>query len=449
MSSTSKKCFLLFSAFLFLTLAVYAQEEPPLSTSFSGVLATESLDGDSYQLVGLMPDIGYGPWGLGLDLTFHFRFYESPGGNAGFYPRKEDWYDARLTVQQNVDKYLARILYLRYGKKGEPLYLQVGLLPHTVLGSGFIVGGYDNGALRPEIRYIGAEVDMDGRLIQFPYAGWESFVGNLSTFDVLGFRFYTRPLALVYPEVPVVKDLQWGVTGAFDTNPYAQDPNSLLKPVTGTGPVNIFGTDLIAPLYASELFSVRATADLVFQAQHPGTMVGLDGKALVILFWGWQNRFMGDQFIPEYFDQGYDLNRAQKFAVYTGKVSVPGSAGWKVLTGLTLFQEVFLVQISLEGPYGPPPSSAMVSRPKLQGQALVKEGVLPVSLSAFYIKSNLNQAADLGSPENAQIGAKVGYKIGNALVSLVYNLRYVPQDDPDYSGSHWKTSSRIETAVKF
>lgn len=449
MSSTDKKFFLILLFLFFHVFPSFSEDSPGVTAGMTGVLATESLDGQAYQLVGLMPDIGFGPLGVGLDLSFHFRFYDSPGGNAGFYPRGEDWYDSRLSVQQNVDKYLARILYLRWGKKGDPLYIQAGLLPRTVLGSGFIVGGYDNGALRPEIRYIGAEIDMDGRLIQFPYLGWESFVGNLSTFDVFGFRFYSRPLALFYPETAILKDLQWGITGAFDTNPYAQDPNSLLKPVTGTGAVTNFGTDLMAPLYSSEVFSVRASTDLVFQAQHPGAMVGLDGKALWIFFWGWQNRFMGDQFIPEYFDQGYDLNRTQKYAVYTGKLTVPGSVGWKILLGVALFQEIFQVQTSLEGPYGSPASSSVVSRPRLQGQALLKDGVLPVSLSAFYIKSNLLQFSDLGNPENAQIGAKIGYKIGSAVISLVYNLRYVPEDDPDYSGSHWKTSSRLETAVKF
>lgn len=136
------------AALLLLTVApltLSAQDAPsdggsPFKIGFSASLATETIDTVTYQSLGLIPDFGFGPLGVGIDFSFHFRFYEKAGGPFGFYPRAEDWYDKNLSGAQNFDKYLSRIVYVRWGKKGDPLYVQAGLLPGTTLGSGFLVG---------------------------------------------------------------------------------------------------------------------------------------------------------------------------------------------------------------------------------------------------------------------------------------------------------------------
>ncbi|HTH12849.1 MAG TPA: hypothetical protein VMB23_00530, partial [Spirochaetia bacterium] len=74
-----------------------AQDAPasggfPFSAGLSASLSTESISGETYQAIGLLPDLGFGPLGVGFDLSFHFRFYETPGGAFGFYPRSQDWW---------------------------------------------------------------------------------------------------------------------------------------------------------------------------------------------------------------------------------------------------------------------------------------------------------------------------------------------------------------------
>jgi len=439
--------------FLFAALAapvLSAQEAPDSSTpkfslGLSATLGTETISDTMYQTFGLLPDIGYGPLGVGIDLSFHFRFYETPGGAFGFYPRQEDWWDSHLSTAQNVDKYLSRFLYVRWGHKGDPLYAQLGLLPSTTLGTGFLVGGYSNGALRPGLRYVGLELDASGELINLPYGGFESFVGNVSAFDVLGARFYAKPFGLLIPDNAFLKEMQFGLTVAADTNPFAQASSAVTKV---SGSVVASGLDVMLPLYSSDLFSAVATTDAAMEGTHAGGAVGVGGKAFGFVLWGLQNRFLGDNFLPDYFDRGYEANRMGKFAVYSSSSTVvPGTIGWQASLGVSILGDALTLGTSLSGPWTS--QSNVFAQPQLQSYAQLKPGLLPIDASAFYIKNGLTSLDELVSAEHALIGAKVGYTLGVVTLSVVYDLRYVT--DPSEvgpNGQQWVSSSRIETVVK-
>ena len=424
-----------------------AQDAPasggfPFSAGLSASLSTESISGETYQAIGLLPDLGFGPLGVGFDLSFHFRFYETPGGAFGFYPRSQDWWDSSLSTAQNVDKYLSRIAYLRWGKKGDPLYVQAGLLPSTTLGSGFIVGGYTNGALRPALKYTGLEVDASGDLIGFPYVGIESFTGNISAFDVVGARAYVKPFGLFAPDNALLKSLQVGVTLASDTNANAQVANA-----SRADAVVVTGIDALDPLVTSDVFSAVASLDLAAQGSHTGASLGVGGKALGVLQWGLQGRALGDNFLADYFDQGYEVNRVAKYSIYKGNVSVPGTVGWLASLGTTLAGDQVSFGATLSGPFTS--QSSVYAQPQLQSYAKVKAGFLPVSLDAFYIKNGLVSFDQLVSAEHALIGAKVGYQLGVVTLSIVYDLRYLTDAEASANnGQKWVTTSRVETAVK-
>ncbi len=434
--------------FLLLASTISAEETgdqgPKFTFGMSASLSTETISGTNYEALGFIPDIGYGPLGVGLDLSFHFRFYEQPGGQFGFYPRQEDWWDSSLSTRQNVDKYLSRIVYVRWGHKGDPLYAQLGLLPSTTLGTGFIVGGYNNGALRPELRYIGLEVDAKGELIDMPYGGFESFVGNISAFDVMGARVYVTPFAITNPDNDFLKNIQFGVTGAVDTDPFAQVPNA---PDQTSGRVLVAGADTLVPLVSTELFSAAATADAAFQGSHSGGEVGVGGKAIGFLTWGLQNRFLGEDFLPQYFDSGYEINRTAKFHIYNGDgPDVPATIGWVASLGTTFLGDQLTFGATLSGPWTA--QDALFAQPQLQSYATLKAGVLPFDLNAFYVKNGLTTFNKLTSPKDALIGAKVGYTVGAVTISVVYNLRYLTDAEVGPGGKNWITTSRIETAVK-
>ncbi len=423
-----------------------AQEssDPQFSASLSAALGTETIGDINYQSLGLLPDFSYGPLGVGIDLSFHFRFYEKQGGEFGIYPRAEDWWDQSLTSTQNLDKYLARIAYLRWGRKGDPLYIQAGLLPSTTLGSGFIVNGYNNGALRPARRYIGLAFDASGELIGFPYGGFESFVGNVSAFDVLGVRTYVKPFDLLVPGEAFLKEIQFGFTASADTNPYAQTPAIVPRK---SGSVLVMGMDTIVPLVTGDIFSAVATADAVAQGAHLGGSIGVGGKAFVFLRWGLQNRFLGDNFLPGYFDRGYEINRVSKYLIYSSSSTViPGTIGWLASLGISVLDDALSVGAVLSGPWTA--QSSTMAQPQLEGYAQLKDGLLPIGAQAFYVKNGLTSLAELVSPEDALIGAKIGYTFGAVTLSVIYDLRYLSPGEQGSNGNQWVSTSKVETAVK-
>lgn len=430
------------------------QADPsPWSLGLSASLGTETLtqpDNNpvNYEDFGLYPDIGYGPFGVGLDLSFHFQFYQQAGGPFGIYPRAQDWWDSTLSTGQNIDKYLARILYARWGHRGDPLYLQLGLLSSTTLGSGFLVGGYSNGALRPEFRPLGLEVDASGDLVEFPSGGFEGFVGSVSAFDVLGARVYAQPLGFLFPDNGFLKAVQLGVTVAADTNPYGEFPSA---PNQVAGSVVTTGLDTRVPLYSDAGFSADATANAALEGTHAGGALGVGGKAFEFLRWGVENRFLGDNFLPDYFDQGYEVDRVDKFMIYNGTTSVPGTLGWEASLGTSLLDDAVTFTVSLSGPWTS--QTSVYAQPQFESLAQIKPGILPVDLSAYYIKNGLNTWADLATPVNALVGAKAGYTIGSVTLSLVYDLHYLSDAEvATYglgpNGNRWVTTSRLETSAK-
>lgn len=428
--------------------SVAAQEasdpEPKVTLGLSTFLGTQTIvEGNTnpvnYDTFGFIPDLGYGPLGIGVDLSFHFQFFQQPGGPFGIYPRAQDWWDSSLSLGQNINKYLARLAYLRWGHPGDPLYAQVGLVPPVVLGTGFLVGGYTNGTLRPEIDTVGLDLDAKGEVIQVPWLEFQSFVGNVAAFDVVGGRLSVQPW----------EGIQIGVTVAADTNPYAQLPNA---PNQVSGSVLTEGLDVIVPWYTDPLFSAATTGDVALEGSNAGGSVGLQGKAFGTWEWGLQNRFLGNNFVPDYFDQGYELNRVDKLLLYNGTISVPGTLGWEGSLGTAFLGDAVTVGLSLSGPWTA--QSSVYVQPSLQSYARVKSGLLPLDLSAFYIKDGLNGWADLGSLQNVLLGVKVGYSIDSVTLSVVSSLHYLSDSEVAANGlgpngNRWLATSRIETSVRF
>ena len=174
---------------------------------------------ESWTQIGFQPDVAFGKFGVGLNLTLHFQIYpvNQPDQAVAIYPG--DWVPNYQSNGQNiVDLYLPKILYVRYGLKGvDPLFVKVGSIPELTLGNGFIMGNYTNMSYFPDKRITGVDFGLDGSMFEFPYVGIELITGNLARFDVIGTHVLGRPL--LWSDVPVVKNLQVGLTFVTDTTP--------------------------------------------------------------------------------------------------------------------------------------------------------------------------------------------------------------------------------------
>ena len=464
-------------SFLLVSGYLGAQEpaavDPGAQTQSFGLgfgLGTQQINGKTFQSLSMVTDVGLGPFGVGLDIKLNYQFYRRPGDAMGFYVRPQDWIvdknddgvlDEGWSPQEMADIYLSKIVYLRYGLKGQPLYAKIGLFEDGTLGNGFIMGNYSNGVLRPAYTYVGLAFDLDGVLFGFPYVGLETFTNSISTYDLLGGRVYVRPLKMF--NIPVFGDLQIGGTVVTDTDPYAIYRKTEIASTAkdnelatyGGSQVLVYGGDFRQPLVnLPGVFSLALFGDLVKQKDAAGGMVGLGGN-LLVLNYSSQLRILGENFQAVYFDRSYDLSRVSKLKTYNNYADhkVPAFNGWYFQIGTNLLDGQIAFSSSIEGPLGtvatPDPTGALLpkirSTLKLDGTKLLP---VPISLTGYYDKDKIADLSSIFSPEDALIGATLSYKIGAATLNLVYDVRYIPQEKQvPGSTSNFVVTSKLETAI--
>lgn len=438
-------------------LALPAEEatDSPLDFSFNLGLGTETLPEDptvigstmtTYQKLSLQPDIAFGKFGLGLDVTVHFNLKLGTGGEGvQFYA--PDWIPEKAG-KTFLELYLPKIAYVRWGQKGDNLYAKLGSFDDGSLGNGFIMGNYSNTRFLPETRIFGAALDVDGKLFNFPYVGLETFVGNVARFDVIGSRLFARPLAGI--ELPLLKELQIGATVAMDREPQLYDASTTNDGDSDS--VTVFGVDTRLPIIANPVVVMAAFGDVAFQnGGRWGSALGVGGKLFSFMPYIAQLRLLGSGFFPTYFDGSYDLFRAAKYtAISAAPDSTDATLGWLARLGFTLLNNLLVFSVSADGPFeAPPATNATINDyPHVRGIFSIGEGLLAgFSVDALYEKYMLGSTGDfwhdLVSPENAVIGAKVNYKTGPAILSLLYNLRYNPED------GQFIVSSSLMTSIQF
>lgn len=295
----------------------------------------------------------------------------------------------------------------------------------------------------------------------------------------MGGRFYVRPLKLL--SIPVFGDLQVGASAVLDRDPYAllnkqdgdlaADLKSTAQTLASGAGIDtntsalVWGVDLRQPLVnLPGVFSLALFGDLAVQKEAYGIMGGLGGNLFFLNYSG-QIRRLGDNFQPIYFDRSYDIARIEKFKTYLGLPGyrTPAFNGWFFQMGTNLFDGQVTFKSSVEGSLGPienadPDNPALW--PKLRSSLKVDGTKLlpvPLSFTGYYDKDLIKDFGTLFSPENALIGAVVSYKIGAATLNLVYNIRYIPDDqitaeallaDPSLASKPWEVTSKLETVIK-
>ncbi|MCK5152999.1 MAG: hypothetical protein KAQ93_01455 [Spirochaetales bacterium] len=396
----------------------------------------------SYQMLSINPDFAFGNFGIGLDLTFHYRFDD---GNGNFDFREEDW--TTSNDRTFLDIYLPIFRYIRYGHKGDSVYGKIGSIEDGTLGNGFIMSNYSNTNFLPEQRMVGLAFDLDGKLFNFPYIGIETFAGNLAKMDVFGTRIFVRPLTSL--AIPIIEDLQIGTTAAFDREPDAlydfteipEDLSSVYSPDT----VSIYGVDFKQPIISNSTISLAVFGDIAFQSgsgtTNAGGLLGIGGQMIGFINYGLNALVLGDNFVPFYFDSVYDLYREAKYEVYDGSMNIDGYYGWLTSLGFTFLDGMFSFNTSVDGSFERR-SDEPTTFPHLRSVLVVGEGLLPgFFFDASYDKRYIEDWSDLIDADNAVIGLNINYKTGPAVITLGYDLRYVPED-----GS-WDTTSKLSTSI--
>lgn len=392
----------------------------------------------TWQSLSLLPDLSFGKFGIGLAVTLNYNF---SGPNNSFTVRQADWWPTgSVTFQGVLGIYLAKIAYIRWGEKGDPLFLKLGSFNDATLGDGFIMGDYNNMLFLPTDRHFGFQADMDGALFDFPYIGVETVVGNLAQLDVLGARVYARPL--VKTSIPILNAMQIGVVAAVDTNPY------LNTGMTGTtSAVAAFGIGALAPvIYQKDVFSMLAFVDAAtIQGKTWGSMAGVGGRIVNIFTYGAQLRLLGKGFIPTYFGPTYDSLRGVQ---YDSIQNISGSGvtfGGLITLGTSILGDKLVFKVTLDSPFVTSETDPLLAQPHLNGVLTLAPGVVPVfSFDFIYDKKGIGTFAQLVDPSNSAIQAKLNLQSGPAVISFVYNITY---DRRLLPASPWTVTSGLQSSI--
>jgi hypothetical protein len=147
------------------------EEEADQDDAGGGGLAMDAgfgavtIDGQLYNQIALRPEFSIGKFGVGLDVVI----YMDQDGNI----RKDEWNDAKDVID--------KIMYVRWGEPGDPLYVRVGTLENVVLGYGLFMNGYSNMMEYPSVRKTGHHVGF-----KLGSIGIENVVANYKEFSFSG-----------------------------------------------------------------------------------------------------------------------------------------------------------------------------------------------------------------------------------------------------------------------
>jgi hypothetical protein len=426
------------------------EQTPPFSFSLSLLFGYSSFGEDeageplSYQKLGIFPEFSYGILGVALEFYLHFRFVEGE-----LQVREEDWLPSGN--KNFLDIVLSKIRYVRLAHKGDPLYLKLGSIDNNTLGNGYLMGNYSNTLFLPEKRIFGLNFDLDGRLFNFPFLGVETVVANLAALDVEGARIFIRPLSFL--DTPVINMIELGTTFIIDRDPFkyvdriytaslgfSEDKEYLLT---------AFGIDSKLPLLTENPFTLSLFGDVAWldDFEVMGGMVGLGGKIIDLFTYVAQVRINGRNFIPVYFDFTYDLSRADKYSLLKSG-DIDPYLGWFAGLGIEIAKMLFF-QVSLEGPFTEV-AADYIKYPHLRAMLTLGMGVIPgLSINMIYDKAMLGKRdgffADLFNPEDALTLLKINYALGPALITLFYELHYVP--DAGTGEKKWQVTSGLECSL--
>ena len=402
----------------------------------TGGVGMTIIDGKPYYLFRLFPEFSFGKIGIGLDLNI--RVGEDGKVRSGDF---KDFYS-----------YLRLIRYVRYGNKNEPFYARLGTLDYSRIGHGYIMYMYRNSASY-DLRKVGVEFDADLQKV-----GFESMYSDVGGAALLGLRGYVRPLQFTdAASVPVIGGLETGATLASDFNANANktwgDADGTTRLAEGGGALSIVGFDVGLPLLSHEIIQSTLYADYAKIISYGsgaavGLSLGLRGLGLFTFDAKYERRFVGNQFLPSYFDAFYERERYQvldttRFMSKTQQLrNAPSYDGY--------FGEVFISVLNTFYIIGGYQSPVGVRNAGTLHMELQTSTALPgILLAGGYDKKNIGSIFKLDN--NSLLYAQVGYKpMPYMVVSMFYQWTFTEvRDEKSGNVVGYEPQKRVEPRVEF
>jgi hypothetical protein len=378
------------------------------------------IDGTSYTTFSLTPDFTFGKIGVGLNIELLFN------NSDGFKFRDTGWNEGAGVLRA--------IRYARYGWKGDPFYLRLGTLDAATLGHGSLMWYYSNGSSYDD-RKLGFEFDID-----FGAIGFESVASNILSVEIYGGRLYYRPL--MTSQIPVFEDLEFGASFVTD-----RDPDNLNDTEDD---VLAWSLDVGFPVLKSDCFTTTVYFDFAkFDGFGSGQVVGLDFGFPEMASWfslaaKIERRFLGDQFLPNYFNTLYELERdipegpelASKRTLLAQASSTEGTYGQLAAN--------ILGKILMIGSYQY--QNGVQNSGIIHLETRMPDLIPGVRLRASYDKTGIETFEDARTLDVRSVAsAEVGYRAYQfIIVSILYRWNFI-EIEPDV----FKPQERIEPRISF
>jgi len=443
MKTGMKYLFIIVIAFAFFSSSAFAQKSLATMTgkqdpsSIAGGLGLTWINGQEYYLVNIAPDLAFGNFGVGLDINLLVGSTDHKIRKVGFDSTAYD--------------YLRMIRYLRWGHKGDDVYARVGTLDYAQLGHGFIMYLYNNSPSY-DARRLGSEFDLS-----FGKYGLETVYGDFGRLGVVGVRAHVDPLKFTtLGAVPVLGGLELGATWAGDLRRDSKDTRDTVvngvPTASNTGGIDIVGADIGFPLVRVPTVSSTLYADYAkILSFGSGEAVGLQtdfsGLGLVNIFTKFERRWTGEEFIANYFDTFYELDRYNLAGtVFSSKAQMlenvtsaePGFFG-----DLTF---AILGKLQIRGTY------SKLDKVDTSGTLHIGTStgsMIPIFIvDAGYDKKYIKNSKDVFTlDQRSLLYASIGYKpYPFMIVSMLYTWTFEPVVDAN-GNTYFTTQKRVEPKV--
>ena len=275
-------------------------------------LGLTSINGDRFLRFQLQPEIDLGKVGLGLDAVLMYNFSAGEGEYTILAKDGEPW--------DGISSILRFVRYVRYGNSSDPFYARFGALDYVTIGHGFIMSGYSNHDRR------GLNLNLNTQT-----KGVEIVLNNLTDPTVFGGRLFVRPLKKESGGIPILNNLEFGVTYLTDTDPNQIMDDEQVPGTTDEAALIAFGADVGIPLINNQSLRLDIYDDVAFMNTKPkanetaetdmaietepvgtemaiGNAVGL-GLSISKAFFKVEYRSFGEGFYPTIFDYTYDADK--------------------------------------------------------------------------------------------------------------------------------------------
>lgn len=401
----------------------------PNQSSVMGGLGVTWIDDQPYTTLTLAPELALGKFGVGFYLQLLMD-------NQNNFKLRKDEYKGGVGV-------LRAIRYVRYGHKYDPFYARAGMLVLSSLGNGFLMWNYTN-ASNYDQRKWGLAFDVDlGKV------GFESVVNNLARLELVGGNLYFRPFRFINPNAPILKNIRFYGTYIYDNKFPSWETQGEWKKLQAYG----IGADVILldlPVFRTGVYYDYGKFKDFGNGQATGInvifpeLIGVFGMMAKF-----EKRWIGEQFIPNFFGPQYELDRELDPFEY------PTESGIRRLEAAEKNEGYFgqlagqiINKVRLTGNYQR--LNGIKGSGVLHLEALAPDLVPKFELSAFYDKRGIETFKDFRTLDNRSLARiEVGYRLNMFMVlSTVYYWSWVKAEDEN-GNTVYRPQERIEPRLSF